>query len=121
MKNMFLVIAAAALLTGVAEAQAPNVTGKWIFNVQTDQGSGSPTFDFKQDGEKLTGHYKGTFGEADLTGTVKGNAIRFAFKGNAQGTDVDIMYEGTVEKDTMKGTLDIAGLATGTFTGKKQS
>ena len=33
---------------------------------------------------------------------------------------VNITYKGTIEKDTIKGTLDLGGMATGTFTGKKQ-
>jgi len=36
-------------------AQATNVTGEWAFDVQTDQGGGTPIITFKQDGEKLTG------------------------------------------------------------------
>lgn len=101
-------------------AQKIDITGKWIFDVQTDQGSGSPTFTFKQEGEKLTGTYSGTFGEAVLAGTVKGNAVKFSFKADAQGTPVEITYDGVVEKDTVKGKLDIAGFAQGTFTGKRQ-
>ncbi len=70
-----------------AAAQAKvDVTGKWAFNVETSAGAGAPTFTFKQDGEKLTGHYTGTFGEADLTGTVKGADITFSFTVDAQGT-----------------------------------
>jgi hypothetical protein len=52
-----------------------DVTGDWEFTVETSEGSGDPSFSFKQDGEKLTGRYKGLFGEADLTGTVKGDKI----------------------------------------------
>ena len=51
-------------------------------------GAGAPTFTFKQDGEKLTGHYAGTFGEADVTGTVKGADITFSFAADAQGTSL---------------------------------
>jgi hypothetical protein len=112
-----VVLAGATLL-----AQGVDVTGKWAFSVQTDGGTGTPTVTFKQDGEKLTGHYSSqTLGEADFTGTVKGNAIRFTFNANAQGTEVDVVYQGTVEKDTMKGTVAIAGgQLNGTFTAKKQ-
>ena len=53
------------------------MTGKWVFKVETAAGSGTPTMTFKQEGEKLTGHYSGQLGEADLTGTVKGEAIEF--------------------------------------------
>jgi len=104
---------------GAAQAKV-NVTGKWAFNVETSAGAGAPTFTFKQDGEKLTGHYTGTFGEADLTGTVKGADITFSFTVDAQGNAIKETYTGTVDKDTMKGKLVIEGLGEGTFTGKKQ-
>lgn len=113
---LFIVLVAGVSLS----AQKTDISGKWVFDVQTDQGSGSPTFVFKQEGEKLTGTYEGAFGSAQLAGTVKGTAVRFTFKADAQGTAVDITYDGVVEKDTMKGKLDIAGLGSGTFTGKRQ-
>ena len=96
-----------------------DVTGEWVFQVDTAVGSGSPTFTFKQEGEKLTGHYKGAFGEADLKGTVKGNAISFSFDADAGGTPITITYTGTVEKDTVKGTVKLGDLGDGTFSGKR--
>ncbi len=112
-----------ALLATVALAQQANVTGKWTFTVQTSGGGGSPTVTFKQDGERITGHYSSeTFGEVDFTGTVKGTAIRFSFNSSVQGQQVDVVYEGTVEKDTMKGTIAIAaGQLAGTFTATKHN
>jgi Tol biopolymer transport system component len=112
---------AAALLAPVSVvAQATNVTGDWAFNVQTDQGAGTPALTFKQDGEKLTGKYNGQLGVADLSGTVKGNAIHFTFTVDVQGQQATVTYDGTVEKNTMKGSVNIAGMATGTFTGTKK-
>jgi hypothetical protein len=97
-----------------------DLTGEWTFDVQTDQGGGSPTFVFKQTGEKLAGKYKGLFGEADLTGTVTGKTFKYTFSADAQGTAVTITYEGEFESaSSVKGKLDIAGQAQGTFTGKK--
>src|SRR5262245_65948452 len=97
-----------------------DLTGEWTFTVQTDQGGGSPTFVFKQTGEKLAGKYKGLFGEADLTGTVTGKTFKFTFSAAAQGTAVTITYDGEFESaSSVKGKLDIAGQAQGTFTGKK--
>ena len=122
-----LAIVALAALLGVPAVRAAqqsdkiDVTGKWVFNVETGAGSGTPTFTFKQDGEKLTGHYSGSFGEAELTGTVKGKAINYTFSADAQGFKIDATYTGTIEsKDTMKGTVTYAGVAEGTFTGKRQ-
>ena len=72
MKSKSISLAAVAavsvvVLCGMSIVQAGqakvDVTGKWAANVETSAGSGAPNFTFKQDGEKLTGHYVGTFGE----------------------------------------------------------
>jgi hypothetical protein len=113
--------AAAPAATGAAPA-APsgvNVSGQWDATVETGQGSGNPSFTFKQEGEKLTGRYKGLLGESELTGTVKGNQIDFAFKVSGQ-LDGTITYSGTTDGKTMKGKVSLAGLGEGTFTGTKK-
>jgi hypothetical protein len=81
-----VVFAIGLLTTARLDAQGTNVTGEWAFNVTTDQGGGTPAITFKQDGEKLTGKYVGQLGNADLTGTVKGNAIHFTFTIDVQGS-----------------------------------
>ena len=120
MKILSLITIAFLFSTLSVGAQTVNLTGKWILDVQTDAGSGTPTLTLKQDGEKLAGHYSGQLGEAEITGTVKGSDFTFSFAGDAQGQQFKVTYTGTADKDTMKGTLDLAGMATGTFTGKKQ-
>jgi len=101
-------------------AWAADVTGKWTFNVVLDAGSGSPTFVFKQTGEKLTGTYTGTLGSAELTGTVKGDVIEFWFQASAGDQTGKVVYTGKIEApDKMKGDVDYAGLGKGTWTGKK--
>ena len=118
------IVAVAVMLSAPhtnAQAAKVNVTGKWLFSVETGAGSGTPTMTFTQDGEKLTGKYQGQFGEADLTGTVKGQDIVFSFNVDAQGTMVNFKYTGTIEnKDALKGKVDIVGLGEGTFTAKRQ-
>jgi len=114
------VIALALLVSAQVYAQGTNVSGEWAFTVTTDQGSGNPAITFKQDGEKLTGSYQGQLGAAELTGTVKGTAIRFTFTLDVQGQQAPVTYEGTVEKNTMKGKMDIAGMVNGTFTATKK-
>jgi hypothetical protein len=127
MKNVTLrLLVSLAVVAGptvIAAAQAAKVelTGKWIFNVQTDAGAGTPTVSLKQHGEKLTGHYTGQLGDTDLTGTVKGSDFTFSFTSDLQGNKLDVTYKGTiVNKDELKGTLSIAGLGDGTFTAKRQ-
>ncbi len=102
-----------------ASSAAVDLTGAWDVEVQTDQGSGNPAFIFKQEGEKLTGSYKGLLGESALTGTVKGDKVEFSFKvsGQLEGT---VSYTGTTDGKTMKGKVSLAGMGEGTFTGKKK-
>ena len=125
-RSVVALAAAAAIVVlsgGGALAQAKvDLTGKWTFDVQTDAGTGTPTVTLKQDGEKLSGHYSSqTLGEADLTGTVKGQSVNFTFMADLGGQAAPVTYAATiVSKDSLKGTIDIAGLATGTFIGKRQ-
>ena len=125
MKSIIQFVAGVIFVVGlVASArvmgQAANITGEWAFSVTTDQGSGTPTITFKQDGEKLTGKYAGQLGAADLTGTIKGNDVKFTFTLDVQGQQAPVSYEGTVEKNTMKGKMDIGGMVSGTFTATKK-
>lgn len=103
-----------------AEARA-DVTGTWAFTVETAAGSGTPTMTFKQEGEKLSGHYSGQLGEAPLTGSVKGTAVEFSIDVSIEGNALHIVYAGSVEKDSMKGTVKLGDLGEGTFTAKKKS
>jgi hypothetical protein len=114
-------LVAASSIATFAQASKVDVTGKWVFAVETSAGSGTPTITLKQDGEKLTGHYSGQFGEADLTGTVKDQNVSFKFTVDAQGNMLDFVYTGTIEsKDALKGRVSIVGLGEGTFTAKRQ-
>jgi hypothetical protein len=102
-------------------AGAANITGAWAFAVETQAGSGTPTFTFKQDGENLSGTYKGQFGEAPLTGTVKGFDVKFTIKINAQGQDLTVTYTGKIDgKDSMKGAASFGEMGEGTWTGKRK-
>jgi hypothetical protein len=114
------IAAAAACLAGaaVAQSQAPakiDVTGTWAFEVQTEAGTGTPLVTFKQEGEKLTGHYSSSvLGEAELAGSIKGTA-------SVQGNAIAVTFTGTVDAaDAMKGKVSFAGMAEGTFTGKRK-
>ena len=113
--------APASAPSSAPQAGATNITGDWSVTVETSAGSGTPTFTFKQDGETLTGTYKGQFGESPLTGSVKGADIKFTIKINAQGQDLTIEYAGKIEsKDSMKGTVKLGELGEGTWTGKRK-
>jgi hypothetical protein len=104
-----------------ASAPSVDISGSWLFTVDTGAGSGQPTFTFKQDGEKLTGTYSGAFGKANLTGTLKGGELRFSFTADAGGQSAEITYTGkALTKDSMSGTVQLGGFGDGAWTGKRQ-
>lgn len=98
-----------------------DITGSWDFAVETPQGSGNPAFTFKQDGEKLTGTYSGLFGKAEVAGTVKGDAVEFAFEVSGQGQTAKMRYTGKIESPTkMKGDVSLGDLGNGTWTASRK-
>lgn len=119
-----LTIAIAVITAGVLGllwAAQHNVSGTWQFEVNTDAGSGSPTFEFRQEGSKLTGKYIGMAGEAPIAGALEGNRIAWEFKVSLGADPVLVKYQGTLESATaMKGTAEYPGLGSATWTAKKQ-
>ena len=101
-------------------AAAADISGSWDFTVETEAGSGNPKFNFKQDGEKLTGDYKGLLGEAKVQGKVTGNTVEFSFTVEQGGQSGKVTYTGTIESPTkMKGKVSLGDLGQGTWTATK--
>jgi hypothetical protein len=119
-----LFVLIALILAGPARAQdkPADIAGAWAFQIEIGGGAtGTPTVTFKQDGEKVTGTYSSqVLGEHELTGTIKGNALTFSFSASLEGNTFQVNYSGTVDKDTMKGTVKFGDLGEGTFTAKKK-
>ncbi len=113
--------APAAAAAPAATATASDISGAWAFTVESPQGARTSAVAIKQEGEKLTGTYKGGLGEAPLMGTIKGNDVSFTIKVNFQGQEMEMAFTGKLEgKDGMKGAVNFGGLADGTWTAKKQ-
>lgn len=119
LRRLFITLLAVACLPAAALAAETNVAGQWELAVETQLGAGTPHFNLKQDGSTVTGTYKGQFGEAPVSGMVKGKELSLSFKVSAQGMDYEIIYTGTVEGDTIQGKVSMGGSVQGTFTGKR--
>jgi hypothetical protein len=113
------VLCAVGTAAPVVEGGKPkvDVSGTWKVEVELGGNTGNPEFTFKQTGNDLTGKYKGQFGEADVKGKVTGTKIEFSFSVNDMGKAV---YTGTIDKDTMKGTVKYGEELSGTWTGKRE-
>jgi hypothetical protein len=125
---VFAIVTVAVLaLAGSAFAQEKpketpkiDVSGTWDLSVESPQGTMTLTSTFKQDGEKLTGVQSSQMGEMPLEGTIKGTDIAFAIVIDMQGQQITIAYAGKVDGETMSGTIEFGGMASATWTAKKQ-
>jgi hypothetical protein len=129
MFGSFRTAAAIALLLGsssIAFAQGDttkvNLTGNWSFTVVYEGGQGSPTVKLAQRGDSLTGKYiSQAFGELDITGSIKGNEFSFSMTTSAGGDPFTMTFTGAAEsKDALKGSVDLGGNGTGSFTARRQ-
>lgn len=96
--------AAITLLTPVASFAA-DITGKWVGEMG---GEFTMTFNFKQEGNKLTGTADGP-GGAPLqiqNGKVDGNKISFTVSPDGQ---MNIAHEGTINGDEISLTIKMDG------------
>lgn len=98
-------------------ALAADVTGKWKAEFDTQVGAQKYTFEFKVEGEKLTGKASfermGQKGEADLLeGKVSGAEISFVEMLNIQGNELRIEYTGKINGDEISFTRKVGDFAT---------
>ena len=109
-----LLVVALFICTSANAQNYADVNGIWKMSVETSVGNGSPVFDLKHATDStLTGTYRGQLGEAAVKGTIKAKAIHleFSVSGNL------IEYDGTVDRDSMKGRVKLGSMGSGTFTG----
>jgi len=114
-------LAAMTSAPGTRAADKVDVTGEWEITIQSPQGTFTPSALFQQDGEKLTGTYKGRFGESKLEGTVKEKAIQWKTTISIEGQAVNLAYKGTVESaDEMKGSVELGDFGTSEWKAKRK-
>jgi len=120
-----LLLAAAFALVFAGVARAADVTGKWKAEFDTQIGVQKYVFDFKADGEKLTGTAVGDRGgekaEVKLTeGKIVKDAIAFVELLNFQGQDIRIEYKGKMTgDDEIKLTRQVGDVATEELVAKR--
>jgi len=97
-----------------------DVTGKWTAAIDTQVGIQNYTYDFKVEGDKLTGRAKSQYGDTAITeGTAKGDDVSFVENLDFQGQPLRIAYKGKVSGDEIKFTRQVSDVATEEFVAKR--
>jgi hypothetical protein len=105
-------------------AFAADISGKWTTSIQTGIGVMNYTFDFKVEGEKLTGKavmsMQGGSSESAITeGSVKGEEISFVETLKVQGQELKAEYKGKVSGDEIHGSRQVGSYGTEEFIAKR--
>jgi hypothetical protein len=92
---------ALAILTSV---WASDVSGKWVAQVPGRDGqTRETTFNFKAEGDKLTGTMSGRQGDVQIAdGKIAGDDISFTVTVNFGGNEIKLLYKGKVAGDEIK-------------------
>jgi len=97
-----------------------DVAGMWKVEIVTDQGTGTPSFEFVQTGSQLSGDYEGMLGTLPVEGQVLGEDVRFSISGEFQGQSVVVTYTGALKADgSMAGKVDFNGQFSADWTAKR--
>lgn len=114
---VIMFFAVLGLIVGASVSQAADsLTGTWECKINYGGGTGFPTFVLQQDGEKITGTYKGALGDSKLTGKITGSDFELLFNSNG----IDMTYKGKIEGNKISGTGDLGPIGKGPFTGEKK-
>jgi hypothetical protein len=102
-------------------AEAADVLGTWSATVTTHQGQVIPVqLKLKKDTEKIVGTISSEMGQAPVEAEVKGKdlTVRFTFQG--QSGPMAIEMAGTVDADTVKGTMAVGGQSGGQWSATRE-
>jgi hypothetical protein len=116
----FFVLSLTFIFSTSVSAQK-SVAGEWDAVCNTPGGPQPLKLVLKVDGEKLTGTANRSRGDVQLTGTIKGDDISFAYSIDYNGSPVTITFTGKVKGDTMGGTVFFNDTASEEWSAKRSA
>ena len=124
MKSIKVLLIMSVALVCLVPAFAADISGKWEAVITTPIGEMNYTFDFKVQGEKLTGTAVMSMGEessksALTEGSVKGDETSFVETLNVQGQELRSEYKGKVTGDEIRGSRTVGSYPSEDFVAKR--
>ena len=87
-----------------------DISGGWKAVIEGPMGAMDMTIEFNQEGNQITGMFKTEMGDWDITdGVLSGSELNFTVSANIMGESVILEFSGTVEEDSLNGTLMFEG------------
>lgn len=93
--------------------------GTWNITMQSPMGARDVNAELKQNGSAIEGSFSGPQGSAPVSGTIDGANINFAATIAGPMGQMELKFGGTLDGDSMSGTVAFGAFGSGSFTGKK--
>jgi imidazolonepropionase-like amidohydrolase len=98
-----------------------SASGTWTLNIDLGKDNMAASLTLQQEGERLRGSIQGSLGSAEIANaSLSANGeVRFTVKVTVEGQTSEATFTGTVTGNDMRGSVAIAGGASGSFTGTR--
>lgn len=120
----FLMVVIALIIMGLTISFLPawttDVSGEWELTIKTPRGERISELQIEQDGEKIVVTMITPRGEIKGEGTLNGNEIEWTITRSTPRGEFTLTYRGTVEGETMQGTLETGRGPTIEWTAKRK-
>lgn len=105
---------------GARPAAAVNPAGAWDLNLQTPQGEIGIKLTITREGDQLAGTMTSPMGVVTLKSvTISGNQLRATASIPAGGDNIEGTIVGTIEGDSIRGTVSLGAMGSFEFTGSR--
>lgn len=102
-------------------APASNLNGIWDVKIQFFSSTSQHSFNIIQDGNWFSGTHKADFDTRNLTGTIDGSQIKFESTIRIVADNINYLFQGTVNGDSMSGDIHLGEYRTAKFTATRNA
>lgn len=109
----------APALAQAEPAPALDLSGAWVFTVQSPNGTGTRQVTLTQEGDSISGTISSSRASGEFTGVLEGGRLTFTVVLAMDSGPFPVIYDATIVGDEMEGTVDYGDYGLGTFTGRR--
>jgi hypothetical protein len=108
------------IATPAAVTTSPRIAGLWTLTVESPMGREDVEASFTLIGDQVTGTMSSAGRDVPLEGSLNGNELSFGMSLDVRGQPLQLDYVGTIDGDTMSGTVQFGPIGTGKFSGTRK-
>jgi len=121
MRRHLFALLALVTIANWANAQQADIAGTWDVVLGSPNGDVPLKIIMKFEGDKLVASIAGANGETPMKAKLDGKVVTLAFNAPPAFNSIEITMTGTIDGNTIKGTVDYSGFAQAEWSAKRLS